>query len=75
MTLDYSSPGKVKVDMRKYIQKMMDEFPMEFKESDTATTPANDNLFDEDKSKKLDDKTKEVFHTFVAKGLFVSKQT
>jgi hypothetical protein len=37
-------------------------------------SPAANNLFGEGPSKKLDDKRKEIFHTWVAKGLFVAKR-
>ena len=74
MTLDYSTNGKVKVDMTKYIKEMVKEFPIKLDKSDTVSTPSNENLFKQDNSKRLDSKRAETFHTFVAKGLFVSKR-
>ena len=77
MTLDYTVPGKFRVDMVDYVAAMLDEFPMEFKRTDRVTTPATENLFDQHQkgSKKALDKSKsECFHTTVAKGLFVSKR-
>ena len=76
MTLDYSVPGKVKIDMCRYVQDMLDDFPVKFKDRDTATTPAGEDLFNQKgvKGQKLDKKMSEQFHTTVAKGLFLSKR-
>ncbi len=73
MKLDYKTKGKVKTDMRYYVDNMLENFPMDFKQSDKVATPANDNLFTVDNSPKLNDERKGIFHTFVAKGLFLSK--
>jgi hypothetical protein len=74
MVLDYSNKGKVKIDMTRYIEKMVDEFPIKLKSTDLASTPAADNLFDAGTGKKLEKDRKEIFHTWVAKGLFVAKR-
>ena len=74
MTLDYSEKGKVKVDMRNYVKSMIEYFPTKLNENDVVSTPANENLFKKDNSKQLDQKKAEIFHTVVAKGLFVSKR-
>ena len=42
MTLDYSSPGAVKIDMTDYVKAMIDEFPEDLKGK--VSTPANDHL-------------------------------
>ena len=60
--------------MSEYIENMVDDFPIKLKTTDTALSPAAENLFGEGPSKKLDDKRKETFHTWVAKGLFVAKR-
>jgi hypothetical protein len=73
MKLDYNEKGKVKIDMTDYVEGMIEDFPIKLTEKDIAATPANDNLFKKDNSKKLDTKRAEVFHTFVAKGLFILK--
>jgi hypothetical protein len=39
-----------------------------------AKTPAGDNLFNLGTGAKLDTKRSEIFHTFVAKGLFLCKR-
>ena len=72
MNLDYSIPGKLKVDMITYVKNMVDEFPEEITPS---KCPWNGNLFKVDeKGTKLNKEKHELFHTFVAKGLFVSKR-
>jgi len=72
MLLDYGKEGEVKVDMREYIQDMVDEFPAVLKGK--AATPANESLFKVGVSKKLDPMRAEVFHTFTAKALFLTKR-
>ena len=73
MILDYSVPWQVSIDMKYYVQGMLDQFKHEL--SDKITTPASENLFKINKqSPKLDKNLAEEFHTTVAHGLFVSKQ-
>ncbi|MGC9193777.1 MAG: Ty1/Copia family ribonuclease HI [Thermoplasmata archaeon] len=74
MVFDFSQEGQVKVDMVDYISNMVEEFPMNLKPTDTAPTPASENLFAEGDGLKLDKDKAELFHTFVAKGLFACKQ-
>jgi hypothetical protein len=57
-----------------YITNMVDDFPLKFKTNETAPTPATDDLFAEGDGKKLSKDDAEVFHTFVAKGLFACKR-
>ena len=75
MNLDFSKPGMVKVDMIKHIEEMIKEFPEEIPNS-VKKCPWNDELFKVNPSAKLleDKKTKVLFHTFVAKALFISKR-
>jgi hypothetical protein len=72
MTFDFSQDGKVVVSMVDYMSKLVDEFP--FPITKTATTPAAANLFDEGNGAKLDPDKAQVFHTWVAKGLFACKR-
>jgi hypothetical protein len=73
MTLDYSQPGKVIIDMVDYVKNMVSDFNYEIKKS--AKTPAADHLFKiNNNCKKLNKTMAEDFHTFVAKGLFVCKR-
>ena len=66
--------GKLTVDMTAYIQKMLDEFPIKFKENENQITPAGTDMFSGDDSKRLGDEEREAFHKTTAQGLFVSKR-
>jgi hypothetical protein len=72
MRFDFSTPGKVVVSMTDYMEKLVDEFP--FPIVKTANTPAADDLFAESDGAVLDKHRAEVFHTWVAKGLFACKR-
>jgi hypothetical protein len=73
MTLDYSTPGVVKVDMTEYVKSMVEEFPKEL--DGKAKFPWTEKLFKVDeKSKKLSTEQAKTFHTFVMKGMFVGKR-
>ncbi|KAL7564335.1 hypothetical protein ACA910_007187 [Epithemia clementina (nom. ined.)] len=73
MTLDYTVPGEAKIDMSEYVKNMVNDFPEELE--GRISTPWNEKLFKvNDKSKALDKTKAEQFHTFVAKGLFVTKR-
>jgi hypothetical protein len=52
---------------------MLNNFPVKLGKKDVAITPAGDNLFNLGTRAKLDTKRSEIFHTFVAKGLFLCK--
>ena len=58
--------------MTKYVADMLAGFSVPLRDTDTAKTPAGENLFQQDRkpSKPLDKARKEEFHTFVAKALF-----
>jgi hypothetical protein len=73
MTLDYSTPGELKVDMRDYVEDMIEDFPVKLK--GTAKTPASDNLFQVEKAERLSPMKAEAFHTHVAKALFLTKRS
>jgi len=74
MILDYSTKGKVKVNMTKYIKEMIEEFPIEFKKSDKSPTPSSDTLFQKSVGNILAEDDADTFHRTVAKGLFASKR-
>ena len=74
MTFDFSQPGKVIIDMIDYISTMVDDFSIKFEPTDTAPTPAADDLFAEGNGPKLPKKQADEFHTFVAKALFACKR-
>ncbi|CAJ1948819.1 unnamed protein product [Cylindrotheca closterium] len=44
MTLDFSKRGKVKVRMDDYVNRMLNEFPVKFKENEGCKTPARNDL-------------------------------
>ena len=73
MILDYSKPGKLIVDMREYIKRMIEEF--EYEIPGKAKTPVAEHLFKiNNMCEKLNSKMAADFHTFVAKGLFACKR-
>ena len=53
MILDFSTPGKVKVDMSGYVAAMLEDFSIKFKPNETAVTPAAEDLFSEGKGEPL----------------------
>lgn len=77
VTLDYSTKGKVKIYMKDYIEKMLQEFPYldQVDQLKKVSTPAAEHLFTvNSKAEKLKNGMKEDFHTTVAKGLFMCKK-
>jgi hypothetical protein len=66
--------GELKINMTKYVEKHAERLPSETWEEDVAKTPARDNLFNLGTGAKLDTKRLEIFHTFVAKGLYLCKR-
>ena len=74
MTLNFEEKGAVKIEMAKYVEEMLKSFPIQFSDKQVASTPAGDRIFDQGTGKTLEDKRKEVFHTTVAKGLFLAKR-
>ena len=74
MVLDFSTPGVVKVDMTEYVESMLKEFPEELN-AQNAKQPWNQDLFNVDsESASLANDVAAILHTFVAKGLFVTKR-
>jgi hypothetical protein len=74
MELDYQKRGELKINMTKYVENMLNNFPVQLGKKDVAKTPAADSLFKLGTGAKLDTKRSEIFHTFVAKGLFLCKR-
>ena len=73
MDVDFSIDGCVKIDMRKYVNEMLEEFPEKVKGK--SMTPANEKLFRvNEKSMRLSKEKSDTFHTMVAKALFLSKR-
>ena len=74
MKLIFQEGGELEADMKRYVKDMLEEFPVALKKGKTAMTPATSDLFNVGKGKMLNDDQQEVFHRFVAKGLFMSKR-
>jgi hypothetical protein len=70
MKLDFNEKGKLKLDMVYYVDNMIKEFPEELSPS---KHPWNENNFFKVElcSKALPKEKKVLFHTFVAKALFL----
>jgi hypothetical protein len=72
MTLDYSEPGVVKINMVDFVQKIFDEMPENM--DGTATSPAADHLFKITEGIELvNEATSELLHATAAKLLFLCK--
>ena len=72
MKIDFGIKGTVIIDMVKYVCDMSTEFPVKI--TKTAKTPAGDKLMEVGNEKVLDKQRAEVYHTTVAKGLFLCKR-
>ena len=72
MILDHSIKGKVMVDMKGYVKKMLEEFDMELKPN--KDTPASEKIFVVNDSLRLDPARAKKLHKFVAKSLFIAKR-
>jgi Histone chaperone involved in gene silencing len=63
----------VSIDMKDYVKKAIDEFPVDIVKN--ASTPANRFLFEvREDVPKLDDHRKEIFHSTVARLLYICKR-
>lgn len=49
IVFDYSTPGKLKLDMRDYVERMIDDFPYNIPKTNS---PWNENLFKVDEGEK-----------------------
>jgi hypothetical protein len=74
MELDYRKQGELKINMMKYVKNMLNDLTVKLGKKDMAKTPAGDNLFNLGTAAKLDTKRLEIFHTCLAKGLFLCKR-
>jgi hypothetical protein len=73
MIIDFTQDGALKVDMRYYIEAMIEEFPYEIKA--TKTAPWTEKLFKvQEDSKKLEEEQRSILHTFVMKAMFLCKR-
>ena len=74
MTLDLTKKGKVKIRLADYVKRLLKDFPIKFDKSQVSVTPAANNLLDIGKGEGLNDEKREIFYSFVTKGMFVSKR-
>ena len=70
MTLDYSVPGQVSIDMSHYVEKIVKELP----KKTSVASPWNENLFKvQHDSVPLEKEQAKLFHTVTVQGLFLCK--
>jgi hypothetical protein len=74
MEIDYTKDDKVKFNMSKYVENMLDDFPQKFKSTEVAKTPAGGGLFHQGQGGKLSQERADIYHTTVARGLFLCKR-
>ena len=74
MIFDFSKEGEVQIDMKEYMEDMIDKCKAEIKKMDKALSPMATKGFEEDNSRKLNDEYHENFHTILAKGLYACKR-
>ena len=74
MTLDYQTPGKVKITMVNYIKDMLRELPTDM--DGESITPAGNHLFqvNESNPELLDEATSDFYHHNTAKLLYLCKR-
>ena len=73
MVVDFTEHEVVKIDMVKYVEGMLSDFPTKIDK--VSKTLAGDNLLDIGTGKILTGDKAETFHTMVAKGLFLCKRS
>ena len=74
MTLDYSVPGQVSIDMSHYVEKMVKGIPQENLKGASVASLWNENLFKvQHDSAPLEKEQTELFHTVTVQGLFLCK--
>jgi hypothetical protein len=75
MTMDFSIPGEVKITMIPYIKEIMELFAQQDSSESTANTPAAEHLFKvNNQSTPPNQRQATIFHNFIAKCLFLTKQ-
>ncbi|CAJ1964399.1 unnamed protein product [Cylindrotheca closterium] len=74
MTLDFSVKGKLKIRMDNYVKNMLEDFPIKFNKDSKQETPAGNDLLKAGKRKLPNAEYRQIFHTTVARGLYVSNR-
>ena len=73
MVLQFTADGKVIIDMTRYVEKMVEDFPDKLR--DGINLPWTERLFKvDDHSPKLDADRAKTMYTFVMKAMFVCKR-
>jgi hypothetical protein len=73
MILDFTQDGALKIDIRYYIEGMLEEFPYAIET--TKSTPWTEKLLKVEKdAKKLEEERRSIFHTYVMKAMFLCKR-
>ena len=74
ITLNYSVPGQVCIDMSHYVKKMVKEFPQENLKEASVASLWNENLFKvQHNSAPFEKEQANLFHTVTEQGLFLCK--
>ena len=74
MTLDYSVPGQVSINMSHYVKKMVKEFPQENLKGASVASQWNENLFKvQHDSAPVEKEQAKLLHTATMQGLFFCK--
>ena len=75
MTFNFEEESKLKIIMTEYVSKMINEFKYKDQIKDKVRTLAAEHIFKiNNKCNKLNKEKTEVFHTYMAKGLFLCKR-
>ena len=69
LTLDCTTRGVVKIDMKNYVKNVIDEFSINIEKAQVVTSPATKKLFNMDVSNPLNKNKVELFHTTVDRSL------
>ena len=73
MVLDYTTPGKVQINMMDYIKKMVDEFPEKL-DYEEVVNLAMQNYFVDINSTLLPPKQEEIFTPLLLKSYFYQRE-
>lgn len=74
MTLDFLTDGECKVKQFEHIDNMIKSFPEELGKN-KVKTPSSNHLYEGGEGLLLTNEKREVFHSIVAKGIFVGGQS
>ena len=66
--------GYLEIDTKDYVKDMLESFPIKFGPDTKCSNPAKGTLFEIGNTKLLKKEKAELFHTMVAKGLYVCKR-